>query len=520
MPAPVVQQGPWSKLPKEIQRQTFEALLATHTPYTSLQDDKHNRKCLMAYMMVSSSWQIYFERALYHRVILHQNDVSWLARRSKRQRDQLRHIWLRIVLESRPCSRSWRSLQDRVRKEVRARDHITAIDALRLLLRMLFAWETWSCRDLDLPPLTLELSIHSISDNEHFHRELLFHDDEHSEPDISELSDESHYWSQGRRTSRAPGIACHSLFEGIHLNGEEEDLFTVRRVNSLLVRRQTRRALGLYRLMEALPNIKTMWLERWKEYPEDMQSASDNMCFFTLSGALRRGATRIVLYEDFNDEVDAFQTELEAKAPPERPQIKHRKPNIIMGQVLAIQDSQLESISVSFQTDFVHFYAGIRKRLSDANRRASLPKLRYLSVTALMLSSTLGGKERVARANSLVRSVANVLVALPNLEIMQLWYGGAREACMFLYKKTKTSIEISWRGTWDIQPYPNVIAQWQRLCDEMGKLLIVQKPEELLQEDQVLSAADAILLLDMPLAVVDPLSLKQMVKEAKYKLFV
>ncbi|KAI0966661.1 hypothetical protein F4678DRAFT_269841 [Xylaria arbuscula] len=225
----------WQALPLEIKHMIFKVLL--------LQPCKRYQKS--AYATVSKQWQIFFEKHIFHRLVLHQSKIKEFGRLFQRQRRELlRHLWLRIELPK----YDWNTSVKFETESEEDRNNQIVTQAVCQLLKIL---SSWGKQDTDL---TLELSVHSPSDSKHhlpeyypngdiyphLDKEDCTYQDFHAHmPSKSRRLRAQDYGRDGRDRQRER-IFDRSLeidFETVNIL-EHDQLLNVQVVKKLLIRRQ------------------------------------------------------------------------------------------------------------------------------------------------------------------------------------------------------------------------------------------------------------------------------------------
>lgn len=112
-----------------------------------------------AYATVFKEWQIFFEKHIFHRLVLRQSDIKRFGQLFQCQRRALlQHLWLRIELPKYSHDMS-------LTYEIDAEEHNNNQIATKAVLRLLEILSSWERNDAEL---TLELSVHSPSDSKHY----------------------------------------------------------------------------------------------------------------------------------------------------------------------------------------------------------------------------------------------------------------------------------------------------------------------------------------------------------------
>lgn len=116
-----------------------------------------------------------------------------------------------------------------------------------------------------------------------------------------------------------------------------------------------------------------------------------------------------------------------------------------------------------------------------------------------------------------------IALQMPRLQTLVLWSEQIGDACAFMYTavdpKEGNTACITWRGTWEAQLSPNVVGIWEKVArtnKATGKGLPLRWRSNKFERKRVFNNGDAIRVLDMPVQVVAPASLCQMLKERIY----
>ncbi|KAI0857112.1 hypothetical protein F4860DRAFT_518243 [Xylaria cubensis] len=417
----------WQTLSLEIKYMIFEVLL--------LQPCKRHQ--LSAYATVSKQWQIFFEKHIFHRLVLHQSKIKEFGRLFQHQRRELlRHLWLRIELPKYDRNTS-------VKFETELEEERNNQIVTKAVCQLLLILSSWGKQDTDL---TLELSVHSPSDSRHHLPEYYLSRDVYphlSKEDCTYQDFHAHrpcnrrrlraqdYGKDGRERQRQR-IFCRSLeidfgFANIPEHGQ---LLSVQVVKNLLIRRQYVFALDpdcLFDTIESFPELESISLEAEPVIMKGLglgsglgQYLPSNKLFKTLS-----------IFED--NQGPRYQRYDRSDLDP------------LSGASLAHDSSLLEHLSVSFAIDarafFQDFWPGalpvpmvclVEKqrqpdqwKTNDTNPGQSLctaagkkwPRLKSLALTSVLLHP----RSLNSMIDNLLQAAANAAVEMPSLQIMEIW---------------------------------------------------------------------------------------------------
>ena len=277
----------WHCLPAEIRILVLEALV---------QDG-----CSLAgFATVSREWQTIIERHIFARIKLTSSRLADFGSIIHRNRVLVRYVWLCLELGEYDCAQC--APQDLEMWGVSNTDNILITTAFLDLFSTLSAWEPNG-------NLLLDISVHSLSDSEHWFKYLTF------EPDIPsdecdrgrcaeqsmlvKLDDHRHGWIAGSRNS-APldNAAIHKVFDEIMGEGPFDDdeqenqwwqqLPLVPAVTGVLLRQQNRRRwkpTALAQMFARLPRLQEIHYEPWREWCDSQQGWTDQCecCCVSLS---------------------------------------------------------------------------------------------------------------------------------------------------------------------------------------------------------------------------------------------
>lgn len=162
---------------------------------------------------------------------------------------------------------------------------------------------------------------------------------------------------------------------------------------------------------------------------------------------------------------------------------------------------------LSFVTDASYFFDACQKWIV-------WPTLESLTLTSNALLS-----QKPAYVNDLLEKAAGIAMKMPRLKSMELWNSKATFAGVFQYQTSESdrTAKIIWRSTWDLVLEPYVLQLWQ---DVISKRMYckLQVVVEILDANIVITThGDALRYLMLRNAVIHPVSLWQMQKEASYR---
>lgn len=275
-------------LPEEIQRMILEALV------------KDGRE-LARFAAVSREWQAAIEPQTFKRIRITPSRIAELDDMTRRNRSRVRYLWFCLELERYDCDIC--SPDDDVPMFNSAADDLLIKTGIQSLFLVLGTWDRSSS-------LTLDISVYSTSDPEHWFKYLTFEPDD-DEDDVSRLNqavpcqvddDARHRWDTTGEGVTTALSAVMNVFTQI-LNdplGEFEDeemghlgwwreLPLVPAVTRLLLRQQTRRRWepeALAEMIALFPSLRELHFEPWREWDNMLQETTDGgETAFTISWA-------------------------------------------------------------------------------------------------------------------------------------------------------------------------------------------------------------------------------------------
>lgn len=172
-----------------------------------------------------------------------------------------------------------------------------------------------------------------------------------------------------------------------------------------------------------------------------------------------------------------------------------------LAETFALTSFDLEHLSVSYMIDAQCFFRAL-------DTAWTWHSLQSLALTSGLLQSR---GHRGATSAMLHKSGA-VVLGMPRLQTMVLWYSTRREACAFIYRNHGGKCYITWRGTWDLELTPHVVEIWEQVAFEFSSFQLCIRMDQVESVD-IFSRGEAIYHLDLPCTVVDPVSLRQIRRE-------
>ncbi|KAI1129425.1 hypothetical protein F5Y10DRAFT_290968 [Nemania abortiva] len=462
----------WKSLPLEVKHMIFEILL--------LQPRKRHQ--ISSYATVSKEWQIFFEKHIFHRLVLRQSQIKkfgQLFQTQGQRRELLRHLWLRIELPKYDLNTS---IEYETEPEANKNDQIVT-KAVWQLLEILSSWRG---KDAEL---TLELSVNSPSDSQHY----LVPEYPLGEGDIYPHFEKEDCTYKGfhahmSRKRRRRRINAHKIREReCQLNRifdrcfdldietakipQHSQLSRAQVVKKLLIRRQyvcSFSSDALFKIIESLPGLESISLET---EPTIMQGLE-----------FGRELDRILQSNMSLKSLSIF----EGNIGPRR--FNRIFSDLLSGSALAHDSYLLEHLSVSFAVDAGDFFQGFwpgtlpvptvhlveRQRQPDqwkangTNHGQTLHTTadkRWLGLKSLALTSSLlhPGLPKIT-IDGLLQAAANAAIEMPSLRVMEIWNydKDSNVVCIFQYRRVGNNgcPTIYLSNTWGYRLPLGVVNSW------------------------------------------------------------
>ncbi|KAF6813988.1 hypothetical protein CPLU01_14507 [Colletotrichum plurivorum] len=494
----------WTSFPPELRCKIFEYLPGTGRGWS-------------ACASVCKEWQAELEKENFRRLKVTAADLETMAAIIPDRANLVRHLWLNIELLRYSCQ----ACRQREGKSWYLKNHNLIRKAIEKLWAILSGWRREGAG------LTLELSMQSPSDKEHFFKNFYFGGEPEGwvfdpsapptqrpnmERNIRAGHDEWHHWIDDRNTTAPFEYALERIFGGVYCSVPRipANIPRLPMVDRLEIRRQTRRPFEphlLENLVNQLPELKSFTYELWQKWHVQAQQAADrhHVRFFGLG--LPRKLRELSVFEETNEAFASVFVEGYVGSPPLPNGIRMASPQV--GAAFATLSLLLEKLSVAFMIEAWDFFSAYQ------------PGWVWDNLTSLVLTSRRlikpENNQEVDDMERLLSSAAEVALSMPVLKTMVIWNFRMGHAFKFYYcaKDTRTDKEtvIGWRGTWDFNPDASVINSWAKVARKNTRYNLRVTPEPNIDEG-IKSLAKAIKLLDLPSEVVHPESLLQMLKEA------
>lgn len=259
---------------------------------------------LARFAAVSREWQAVIEPQTFKRIRVTPSRIVELDDMTRRNRSRVRYLWLCLELERYDCDTcSPDGEDDDVSMFNSAADDLLIKTSIQSLLLVLSAWDQSSS-------LSLDISVYSTSDPEHWFKYLTFEPDDDDDEDKAsskqgyshvsrfnqavpcEANDVRHRWDT---TDDWSAITAQSAVQNVFtrilndLPGELEDEQThylewwgelppVPAITRLLLRQQTRRRWepeALAKMLARFPRLCELHFEPWREWDNMLQYSTD-----------------------------------------------------------------------------------------------------------------------------------------------------------------------------------------------------------------------------------------------------
>lgn len=270
----------WAGLPTEVRLRILEAT-AWKPRRCCLTKRSIIDPSLARYASVCREWQEFFEKRTFSHLALHQRDIEHFGKIVRHRAYLVEHIWLRVELRRYGCPTCMKSEKE----DEKRRNNKRVGKAVLELFSILSLWEHGHGR------LTLDISIHSPSDSQHYFKEYSVQPVSHGtgqceEAGLHTIHDPEHGWRKGQRVA-IPSDTAMFRFIGNIVSLDIDYIPIVRVVKNLLIRRQTVRTMAskaLQQIIMSLPQLESIQFEPWRELEDTFQARTDKgmVHFFVL----------------------------------------------------------------------------------------------------------------------------------------------------------------------------------------------------------------------------------------------
>ncbi|KAK3320541.1 hypothetical protein B0T19DRAFT_403187 [Cercophora scortea] len=480
----------WYGLPREIRFLILKTLI---------QDG-----CKVAHLAtVSREWQVDIERHIFARIKLTPSRLVDFGSMVHRNQTLVRYIWFCLELEEydrTKCAPGHGLGLDELAEAVGISDTDTCpiTASFQNLLSILSTWDPKG-------DLTLDISIYSPSDSEHWFKYLTFLPDHASETILptKAYDDAQHGW-----VAVFNEIMAEGPFDTDDAEFEWWDqLPSVPAVTSLLLRQQNRRRWkpnALAHMFARFPRLQEIHYEPWREWGWEQRRTDKG--FHDLFESIQRSnihLKKLVVFENFHQQYPAILQRFQFGKDLERCD-STRNPYPAVSRMVALASLSLEHLAASFLVDARHFFA-------------IEPSWEWPNLTSLALTSKeLRLGEDPARIEAMLHAAAAAAMRMPRLETMEIWNGRKGLAAVFQYQTLRNArrATVTWRATWELAMEPLLIRAWEAVVhhryDDRWSLDVVQ---ERLDTAAIKSHGDAIPCPSLSGQVIRPVSLRQIQME-------
>ncbi|EHK40691.1 uncharacterized protein TrAtP1_004022 [Trichoderma atroviride] len=489
----------WHVFPLEIKHQILQKLI-------------EDGGKLADFATVSREWQEKIEQHTFARIRLTPSRLAKFDSMTSRNRSLVRYLWLCLELDKYCCIDcalpTWVFNTNDDEGEV-------IMTALQKLFSVLSTWGSES-------NLSLDISVYSPSDSEHWFPHLTF------EPDIpwntgghdrvveqagrARAADDQHDLNNVNVEDHTPRAAIDRVFGEImnqddafllpFTNDEQEDewwqqLPLAPAVTSVLLRQQNRRRWkprALAQMLSRLPMLRQLYYEPWREWGNGKQESRDESHLKFLESLALTDLKNLTIFENFNEKYAETFSIMDSRFK------SIRTPSTALSRILSKVSLNFESLSGSFMVDACEFF--------NAHGQSSQewPNLTLLVLTSQLLTPQQSHTDII----DMLQRAGCAATRMPKLETMEIWNGRKKLAAHFKYElmKEDRSAIITWKGTWGLTLQPSVVEIWEAVTTRRGgfRLDIVY---ETLDSDTIRSHGDAIIGLEVSERVVRPISLQQ-----------
>ncbi|KAK2728943.1 hypothetical protein CKAH01_10639 [Colletotrichum kahawae] len=283
----------------------------------------------------------------------------------------------------------------------------------------------------------------------------------------------------------------------------QDDVPLVKAVTKFIIRRQCRRQIdseALGYLFNRLPRLHSVVYEPWlRPLMIEQVLILDSSDLDTIKYHLPRSLKRISIFKSTDECVLRTHRFFRSVMPG-----NWRSDSPTLAYIFAKRSLEFEKLSVAFFIEANDFF-------QSCQREWIWERLSLLCLTTRTLTQT----NRPDVIASTLKNAAAAALSMPCLHTMALWNSFQGEACKFIYCAESGSTSLSWKGTFNLHMEQSMIHDWQKVAQKYTRynLQIVQEPEILVQVE---SHSHAVELLELPVEVVDPISLLQMRKEEQF----
>ena len=426
------------------------------------------------YAVVNREWQAHFEAENFKHLILGYSDVLEFGRivvRSHRG-SLVQWIWLRVELPTYGCDKCKKpeSPDERMANEAR------------------FTYAIWNLHsflselDSGHPGISLELSVHSPSDAEHYCQELkgTMNDTAWYVSRSHERipNDRRHGWRSGTRLPLTTEAYLRAFGNprGIGIDLKIPNLSHAKKlpratvVKQLVIRLQFFRHFsircGLIPIFQSLPQLESLMYECW----QGINVGSKETAHAFRQRDHRRLVSAVLICKNLR-RVSIYEMSSHSYC-----QVPSRTMDRIIGRTMGMYSGPLKELYISWMVDAKDFFHNFWPGATEEQKlkRTEWRDLEYLSLTTNLLPTR--------SCQTLLQVAATAAENMPKLKTMEL--GGPRSQDRFLYlvQDRQHTILVP-RGMTRRLPAAT-IKHWQRVADIRGsphRLKVADLPESISQ---------------------------------------
>ncbi|OBT65014.1 hypothetical protein VE03_05277 [Pseudogymnoascus sp. 23342-1-I1] len=231
-------------------------------------------------------------------------------------------------------------------------------------------------------------------------------------------------------------------------------------IQELLIRRQFYRKIAAKTLdkllRESFACLRSLRYESWHDVDPQQQLCFEKDYTRLLLHGIPSTLRDLSILEDFNKLLhpEHFKqlTYLEQYT---------KRANPALGKALSKSSRLLTNLSAAFLVDAVDFFASFGPTNNPNANVIPWENLQRLALTSRLLHPKTAGRN----INGMLIAAGRVAAFMPKLMVMEIWNGGRRHACVFLYTNINGKARISWECTWGrgFQLDSDVINCWENV---------------------------------------------------------
>ncbi|VUC22133.1 unnamed protein product [Clonostachys rosea] len=467
----------WTTLPAEMKCMILGFLVTSkHRQYEPAKQRSRRREMTVGnsqgeYASVSNEWRLFFERANFSKLILHQDDVETFGRlvQNTQRASFVSWIWLRVELPSYNCAKC--DVPESVEEDKDIKFAFT--NAVWRLLEILSEF------DATHSGITLELSADSPSLTDHYAQEYgsIMNDTAwHSLGAVhthQNTTDIIHGWQDGRRKPlmEGPRMRVFGHPRGLRFDKRApvarrmRQLPKVSVVKALVVRLQCYRRFSVSKTLDPMLTsfykLRDLTYESWKESycqkgvsGRNMRNTEFEELFqLTLSSKYHKTLGRVSVYE----------RSIRCPCRQDCSSLFGPGPSNTIAAPLAIATRKMEELYINASVDAFDFFQVV----TTQPRNRVYRHLKQISLFAPLLWPQ--GFE------SQIKQAAAAAYRMPQLREMELWsYVEKRWGSIFWYRRSKDTQSIEFKNSWGGFLSPETIGAWEALARKHGAMREIQ----------------------------------------------